>query len=1331
MEEHGSVVREGRWCVSRARGANAPSAPRDVGGWHYVPRSLGKRLWTSEASAIVSLLPPNRGCDDQLQAASETRSRHCAMRILCAMSVPTTNPHSRPHRVLHTASSYARRTLVLVSVLLFPLHTAVSQVSRRDVVRGRVTTDKGAAVTDASVIITRLPDRAVFRTTSDLSGYFFVVIEPGTGDYMVYIAMDSTHRLSPYRARLRRTVSADTVFDVRAQMTAFSAQTLDVVKVQAERPTPDRAPSVLEVGTGAVEQAVLGVSALTVPEQRGDLAALAGSAPGLTHSSNGLSALGVGLQNGTTMNGMSFPGASVPRDIRFTTRVSTSTFDPARGWFGGAETAVEIEPGNMLRSVRASATVDNPALQSGDRLARPLGQQYASATASLGADGYAASDRLAYNVGAEVSRRTAQLASPTRLDAAVLERVGLDMASTRRALEALSAVGVPVAVGRDADVGFTTSTATLSSRVSTPEFVGRTNTRAKYSLGLVLYSFYQKREGVGGSPQFLASRQLTERDAISSAQILYSTLSSRRVVQSVRSAISISRESATPRLSYPSGDLLLLGPASETTLPNALLGFGGADRRTSSERMTWETQSRTTFYFPRDPRHLLELTGDVRWDQLRQDDATGTEGAFTFGDLDAFERDQPLAFSRVLARTPQRGGVWNGFLSLGDTWRPTSRVRVLFGLRAEGNYFAELPNPNPAITESFGVHNNYAPQRVSLSPRLGFQWRYGDAAGSRSGFYATPLGTLPFIPTGIVRGGIGRFTGFLSPDLMTAPSSATGLPGATVQIACVGAAAPRPNWRAYTASTDSLPSTCLPLSGSSTLGDSAPTVRVIGQGYAPSDSWRANLGWAAQNSWVLWSADATFAWNRSQPSAVDLNLVNTPRFVTSDEGRPVFVTPAGIVASTGAVSPTGARRVSAFGQVLQTRSDLSGTAQQVVITIVPNMRSLTGEVFSSVSYTLGASSAWQRGFDQSTFGSPELRDFRPTAVDTRHTIQTQFGIVSPYVTLTLFGRFASGQPFTPLIGSDVNGDGLANDRAFIFDAASLPNDAFARDLRSLLARAPAYARRCLDAQHGRAADANSCRGPWTAMLNARLSSKPLGWRDAQIALSVVNVPGALDRLVHGTTPHGWGNVAAPDPVLFRPSGFNVLQSRYVYTVNPRFGNSRGVAPISPFRVNLDVRLNLGPSSTRQLVRRLLNPGRTDRSRVRLDAPTLVARLRRSGPQPYREMLELADSLQLTNAQITALTKSDDQLRIRTDSVWLELATWMSSLSERFDESEVLARQETITRKVWEIARQHVQATLRPLLSAQQAALLPWPTSLLFTSPKPITDIRVFDYRDPG
>ena len=62
----------------------------------------------------------------------------------------------------------------------------------------------------------------------------------------------------------------------------------------------------------------------------------------------------------------------------------------------------------------------------------------------------------------------------------------------------------------------------------------------------------------------------------------------------------------------------------------------------------------------------------------------------------------------------------------------------------------------------------------------------------------------------------------------------------------------------------------------------------------------------------------------------------------------------------------------------------------------------------------------------------------------------------------------------------MNGDGRANDRAFVFDPATASDPALAAAMGSLLANGSGYARDCLRRQVGRIADRNSCVGPWTA-----------------------------------------------------------------------------------------------------------------------------------------------------------------------------------------------------------------------------------------------------------
>src|SRR6185369_2181927 len=82
-------------------------------------------------------------------------------------------------------------------------------------------------------------------------------------------------------------------------------------------------------------------------------------------------------------------------------------------------------------------------------------------------------------------------------------------------------------------------------------------------------------------------------------------------------------------------------------------------------------------------------------------------------------------------------------------------------------------------------------------------------------------------------------------------------------------------------------------------------------------------------------------------------------------------------------------------------------------------------------------------------------------------------------------RLQSGYPYTPIVASDINGDGLANDRAFIFDPAHAPTVDVANGMSSLLGNTTAEARDCLRRQLGTVAGGNSCRRPWSLLLNAR------------------------------------------------------------------------------------------------------------------------------------------------------------------------------------------------------------------------------------------------------
>ncbi len=55
------------------------------------------------------------------------------------------------------------------------------------------------------------------------------------------------------------------------------------------------------------------------------------------------------------------------------------------------------------------------------------------------------------------------------------------------------------------------------------------------------------------------------------------------------------------------------------------------------------------------------------------------------------------------------------------------------------------------------------------------------------------------------------------------------------------------------------------------------------------------------------------------------------------------------------------------------------------------------------------------------------------------------------IRLSWNGSFRSGTPYTPIVAGDINGDGYANDRAFVFDPAKTADSALAAGMQSLLA----------------------------------------------------------------------------------------------------------------------------------------------------------------------------------------------------------------------------------------------------------------------------------------
>lgn len=399
------------------------------------------------------------------------------------------------------------------------------------------------------------------------------------------------------------------------------------------------------------------------------------------------------------------------------------------------------------------------------------------------------------------------------------------------------------------------------------------------------------------------------------------------------------------------------------------------------------------------------------------------------------------------------------------------------------------------------------------------------------------------------------------------------------------------------------------------------------------------------------SADASYARGVSLYGVTDLNLNTTPAFFLSNEGnRPVYAPASAIVASTGVVSPISSRRYSQYGNVFDIASNLESATRQLLLQM--NGAMTNGTLFN-LSYTLSGTrdqstftnGAAAQGFaSPTTAGNPNVPTWGPGDMDIRHIFQgTLNKPITSSLQLTTIARLSSGTPFTPIVGSDINGDGLRNDRAFIFDPKTAANPALSASMQQLLETAPDRVRDCLTSQFSTVAGRNSCRGPWTPSLDFQLNFQPQGFGfhgNWVFSLVTANFLAGLDEALHGSNIHGWGQPNRVDPVLLYVRGFDPTTNTFQYDVNERFGSTSAAQSAArvPFVVALQARVTLGPNP-RDRFRRIF----TSQLQNATNNAAVVQ-------NPVAQIIGMRESLQLTQHEVDQLTLISDSLAATTKAL---------------------------------------------------------------------------------
>jgi hypothetical protein len=1052
---------------------------------------------------------------------------------------------------------------------------------------------------------------------------------------------------------------------------------------------------------------------------RGDLDALALTVPGVSVGGGGVSVFGLSpAQNSRTLNGLAFNGGSVPRAAVTQTRLATSTYDPARGGFSGAQTQVTIAPGTAYTRRRAFLTFDSPALQVPDALARHAGIPYSSLDLNLGADGPAKMDRWVYNTGIQLKRRSQDVVSMLTAPGDVLQHSGVAGDSVARLVTALQSVGAPIRSGYSGGSSVTDAVSFIA-RVDRPLFDYNTFTPTSSTWGLVGFANYARDGVVNFVPTTLPTAAKASTRFAAGLQASYSAYTGKQHqrLNELRSAVSLTEVTEHPFVRLPNGRVLVSSEFPDGTGDVATLQIGGSgvgDARNTG--LTWEVSNESQFYWKGHAAHRGKVLLNSRVDTYLNVPASNEFGTFTFNSIADVASNRPSTFTRTFRPSRRALSVWNGAASLSDNWSPLERLSLIYGVRLDGSAPITKPAADPELARILGTRTDAAPFDWQVSPRVGFNWYY---TGTRAGRGASsgPMGTFYTVPSGVIRGGIGQFRDVLDPNAAAAASAPSGFGDANSRLQCVGDAVPAPSWAEYAADPERIPAECASTATVPSFASYARDVGFLSNRYRPSRSWRANLSWSSTFKALQYSIDGVYSLHLNQASVRDENFPGVEQFALPAEGgRPVFVPVDAIAPASGAVAAAAGRISPTYSSVMGRYSDLRGQARQVTVRVRPAMNFVGGWRLDG-AYTYTAARSERRGFDGATFGDPTAvtwsrSDFAPT-----HEFIASGGYANSWAVLTFFGKAMSGMPFTPLVGSDVNGDGFANDRAFV------------RDAPAVVSR---KARRCLLRQMNGAAQRNSCEGPWSAVLNASIGVgdrllRPLRRvaRVEAITVNLTNPLGGLDQLLHGNDLRGWGTAGYPDPVLYSVRSFDPGARRFNYGVNPRFGKPllSSTSLRVPFRVTLDVQLDFGQPTDEQQVRRMLRNGRDGNPGPKLDSAAILRRYCGNLPDWYMQIINEADSLLLSREQVAELHDARTSYRQGVKDHWGRLAGFLAAVPDGFDASYVIARQREANEGAWELARQEAITMLPKILTRVQLGLLPGNASDLYHATEPIVGVR--------
>ena len=605
-------------------------------------------------------------------------------------------------------------------------------------------------------------------------------------------------------------------------------------------------------------------------------------------------------------------------------------------------------------------------------------------------------------------------------------------------------------------------------------------------------------------------------------------------------------------------------------LPNRVpLIFVGGDRAGTSIALGAERFSHANQL----DQDIIEITNNVTFGTGRHLITVGTHnelfkfynvffpaslGIWSFTDTAAFRAGTPSRFERALPGVLRPDGPvasfdvkqW-GFYAQ-DRWNVTPNLVITPGFRVDIPVTG-APPLNPTLdTSVLNVNtSNFPSGRMLLSPRVGFNFDVtGDGATS-------------------VRGGVGIFSGRPPYVWVSNAFANTGLEQAT--LVCDGGA-PGSGFTdtvpVFTVDADNQPTACR---GPAGLTVPIPSVNYFDSDFKFPQTMKVALGVDRQMGWgIVATLDFLYTHWLNQFYYTDENLTGIIGYSTGEAGRPLYGT-IGATNGTATVS----RRTASFRDVIRHRNESGDRSYSMTLQLQKRFSdgvefgagytySYTRDLFSFTSSTANSNLRFTV-----LDGTIQNRNLRPSFFDVPNKVVLSGTANLPLgVRASLVYTGTSGTPYTYVVSTDVNADGLAgNDPVYVPRNQSdifLANPADWAVVDSMINAEP-----CLKAYRGSLLPRNSCRNPWVSFLDMKFMKviPSIRGHSLELTADIFNVLRLLSSV--GLGPDDWG-------VMRQKSGFENLNMLRATGYDPVLQRARyALGIVQPTVVTDRWRIQLG------------------------------------------------------------------------------------------------------------------------------------------------------------